>query len=37
VQLLRASGGRWEVVDRGKYCLAGVVPAKIRYSACEVS
>ena len=37
VQLLRSSAGHWQVVDRGKYCEAGVVPEKIRYSACEVS
>jgi hypothetical protein len=37
VQLLRSSGRYWEVVDRGKYCEAGVVLAKIRYFACEVS
>jgi hypothetical protein len=37
VQLLRSYGRHWKVVDRGKYCEAGVVPAKIRYFACEVS
>lgn len=37
VELLRSYGRRWEVVDRGKYCEAGKVPAKIRYEGCEVS
>jgi hypothetical protein len=37
VQLLRSTGRHWEVVDRGKYCEAGVVPVKIRHFACEVS
>jgi hypothetical protein len=37
VELLRSNGRRWQVVNRAKYCKAGVVPASIRHVGCEVS
>lgn len=35
--LFRADARGWEVVSRGKYCEAGVVPARIRRPACETN